>query len=320
MFSCNVFGRLSRHHAIRTRIGARVPLTVFPTAGYRPTRSPGCLPGRSRSTACIVRRMPDSFTEAIREKPAAIDVLVARDQHATYTEHLRSNSSVSTVVEVPADERHPDCIFVEDNAIVVGDKALITRSGAPSRRGEVVPVQEALHRLGVSTVRMEAPGTLDGGDVIVVPGHIFVGDSERSNEQGAAALAVAFPSHRVSRIKVAGALHLKSMLSWAGPEVGFIVGDNPPSRAALQTILDTASETSGAWDAHVVPDAVAANVLRVGQTVYYHDNMAASRPHFLRLAEQVRDDGVQFVGINLSELNKADAALTCCSLLIDIDE
>ena len=222
------------------------------------------------------------------------------------------------MVSLPADEVHPDCIFVEDNAVVIGRTALITRSGAPSRRGEVGPVHAALRNLGIATVEMSAPATLDGGDVIVVPGHIFVGESSRSNVEGAAALAATFPSHTVTRVPVAGALHLKSMLSWAGPEVGFVVGDSLPALAALQRLQAIIGGNGDcAWQAHVVPDAVAANVLRVGDTVYYHANFAQSRPHFQRMADTFRGDGVDFVGLDLSELNKADAALTCCSLLVD---
>ncbi|MEO0606252.1 MAG: hypothetical protein AAF211_32785 [Myxococcota bacterium] len=85
----------------------------------------------------VVREVPDSFVSALAETPRRISLTKARKQHARYVEALRAAGAGVRVV--PADEDHPDCPFVEDQAVVLGSRALITRAGHPSRQGEAGP-------------------------------------------------------------------------------------------------------------------------------------------------------------------------------------
>ena len=111
----------------------------------------------------LVRSVTDSFSRALVGEPGSVlDPDRARRQHADYVAVLRSAGY--TIEEVAGDEAHPDCVFIEDTAVVLGSVAVIARSGASSRRGEAVPVRDALTgRFSIATI--DAPGTLDGGDV-----------------------------------------------------------------------------------------------------------------------------------------------------------
>ncbi len=136
----------------------------------------------------LVREVPDSFPDALRDDPAgpAPDLRRARTEHAAYLAALVGAGY--ELITIPPEEAHPDCPFVEDAGVIVGDVALVTRPGAPARRGEVEAVAAAL--AGHFPIeRMAAPATLDGGDVLQVGGRIFVGRSGRTNEAGIRRLA-----------------------------------------------------------------------------------------------------------------------------------
>lgn len=142
--------------------------------------------------------MPSTITRALsKESPAGgIDFAECVQQHHAYVERLlAAMGSGASVVEVAADDRHPDCVFVEDVAVVSGNVAVITRPGHPSRRGEVGPVAEAICSKGpFAVVEIGGEGTVDGGDVLIVNDLCLVGISSRTNEEGARQLAGALMS------------------------------------------------------------------------------------------------------------------------------
>ena len=147
-----------------------------------------------------------------------IDLAVAQAQHAAYEAALRSlGFSVQRVAEAPA---LADSVFVEDVAVVFPELAVMTRPGAESRRAEGGAVADVLghHR---ALAKIEAPGTLDGGDVLVLDKDVAVGDTSRSNAEGVAQLARLLAPHgyRVRHIPVHGALHLKSAVTRVGDRV-----------------------------------------------------------------------------------------------------
>ena len=109
----------------------------------------------------IVRAVPDAYARCLRTGDHAIDVDRARAQHRGYVAAL-TDAGVSVLL-LPADEAHPDACFIEDTAVVLAEHALVTRPGAPSRRGEVAPVATVLtnHRV---LHTMDAPAILDGGE------------------------------------------------------------------------------------------------------------------------------------------------------------
>src|SRR5262249_13778859 len=165
-------------------------------------------------------------------------------QHAAYADALRAlGLEVEVLDALPG---FPDAYFVEDVAVVVPELAIVARPGAPSRLGEADFIVPALvrHR---EVVRLEAPATLDGGDVLIAGRSVFIGLSARTNEEGAAQLARLLEprGYRSRTVPVAAGLHLKSSVSWLGGETLLVserLGDRPELRAFRHLLVDPAEE------------------------------------------------------------------------------
>lgn len=130
------------------------------------------------------------------------------------------------VIEMPPLEEHPDSAFIQDTAIVGGrsGRALIARFGAVSRRGEEVSVENLLKGMGFKTLRVQEPGTLEGGDVMVTDlGLVYVGVSDRTNTIGVEYLRKVFPEVRVVEVSVTKVLHLLSAVNYLGNKTVAIV-------------------------------------------------------------------------------------------------
>src|SRR5262249_8595973 len=115
---------------------------------------------------------------------------------------------------VPADDDMPDSVFIEDTAVVFDDLAIVTRPGAASRRAETAAVAEAVSRF--RTLRwIEAPATVDGGDVLVAGRRVFVGRSSRTNDAGIDAMRAILGPRQfdVRGVDVRRCLHLKSAVT-----------------------------------------------------------------------------------------------------------
>lgn len=230
----------------------------------------------------------------------AIDVATAIRQHCEYEELLRTLGC--DVRQLPPLPHHPDSVFIEDTAIVLDECAVITRPGAESRRGEVDGVADALRSFR-RLYHIEAPGTLDGGDILRVGKHIYIGESTRSNPDGARQLAdaVAPYGYTVKRVPIRGCLHLKTAVSVL-PEDSLIIDPR---------CVD-AENFDGAYCIHVPPDeAEAANVLVVGDVVVVPASGTRTR-------EALDAEGFRTVTVDASELAKAEGGLTCCSLLLTV--
>lgn len=228
-----------------------------------------------------------------------IDLAVARAQHRRYEEVLGELGC--TVLSLPADPDLPDSVFVEDTAVVFDELALIARSGAPARRGEAAALARALapyRRL----VRLDAPGTLDGGDVLRAGRQVYVGASTRTDPAGMRQLeAILRPfGYRVSSVPVHGCLHLKSAVTAVAPDLLLL---NPrwvdPGRFAGYRILEVAPG-----------EPYAANGLRVGGRLVYPSA-------FPETAGRLEAAGVALVLVEMSELHKAEGAVTCCSVVFE---
>jgi len=235
-----------------------------------------------------------------------IDYARAVAEHATYEAVLaRLGCRVIRLADLPD---HPDSVFVEDAAVVLDEIAVIARPGAESRRGEIGTVADAL-RAYRRLAMIEAPATLDGGDVLVTPGRIFVGMSGRTNSDGIAQLAaIAAPcGYETIRVPVTACLHLKSAVTLAGrlsPEGG---------RAAFLV--------NPAWvDAQIFGNVElievdpsepgAANVLRIGDRVI-------CGTQYPRTRARLEAAGFATVAVAAGELAKAEGGLTCGSLVFE---
>ena len=228
----------------------------------------------------------------------SIDLDLARQQHARYEACLAELGC--TVVRLPAEADFPDSVFVEDTAIVLDELAVLTRPGVASRRGEVASVATALapYRRCVS---IEAPATLDGGDVLVVGRDVFVGLSSRSEARAIEQLRglLEGDGYRVTGVTVTGCLHLKSAVTQVGPDLllvhpGWVNGVVFPG---LRTIEIDPREPFGA------------NALLVGSAVVY----PAEHP---RTAERLAAAGIEVRLVDASELAKAEGGVTCSSLIL----
>ncbi len=229
-----------------------------------------------------------------------IDVALAGEQHRAYEERLRELGC--TVVPLPGEPGLPDAVFVEDCAVVLEDVAVITRPGAESRRAETASVARALEPYR-RIVRLEPPATLDGGDVLRVGGTLYVGRSRRTNAAGVAQLArtVAPLGVRVVTVAVTGCLHLKSAVTLVAPGVLLVQPAwlSPDELApALERILVDPEEP------------FAANALLVGGAVIHP---AA----FPRTRRRLETRGIDVRPVDVSELAKAEGAVTCCSLVFE---
>lgn len=261
-----------------------------------------------RYTKAVVRGVPDSFSAAalrLDEPEETINLAKAREQWSTYVAALKKLGLA--VIEMAAEGEFPDCVFIEDTAVVCDETALITRPGHVSRQGETTAVRKILKDLGLKIVEVDEPAVMDGGDVMFTGREFFVGLSSRTNEEGVDSLRKAFPQYPVSVVKVPkGVLHLKSVLSMAGPNL-IAIGQ---STAAERLWKEMEENGKFQYNKLSLPEDRAANCLYINGVLVHQ---SAIGPQSMKVLKSLN---CRRVGLDLSELAKADGCLTCCSLLI----
>jgi dimethylargininase len=226
-----------------------------------------------------------------------IDIALANRQHHAYEQALAGLGC--QVIALPAEPELPDSVFVEDAAIVLDEVAVITRPGAESRRAETETIGQALRPFRELVV-VESPGTVDGGDVLVLGKTIYVGASSRSNRQAVEQMQSTLGrfGYRVEHVPVRGCLHLKSAVTLAAEGV---LLSNPQW-------VDVALFPGMAFVEVDPSEPHGANVLRIGDAVIY----SSSHP---RTRERMEKRGIRVVAVDVSEMEKAEGAVTCCSLV-----
>ena len=237
--------------------------------------------------------------ELVHQERRPIDVARAMRQHRRYEEALAALGC--RVETLPADPELADSVFVEDACVVLDEVAVITRPGAESRRPETAPIARALAPYR-PLVSIAPPGTLDGGDVLRIGRTLYVGLSDRSNQAAIDQLsrALAPYGYAVRGVAVRGCLHLKSAVTAVDDETVLV---NPEWVDAVVFTGTRAIEIDPR-------EPGAANVLRIGERVIYPASFPATRR---RLAAA----GVDVVEVDVSELQKAEGAVTCCSLVFE---
>jgi len=251
----------------------------------------------------ITRRVsPDiNQCELTYQQRVPIDFARAEEQHLAYEQCLRELGA--EVIAHPAEPGFPDCMFVEDPTVVFDEVAVIMRMGVESRRGEEATLVRALRKFR-AVMGIAPPATIEGGDVLRVGRNVFVGRSPRTNAEGVVALkALLEPiGYSVQPVELRGCMHLKS---------GCTTLDDGTILAHREWIDTTPFETFRIVD--VAPDeARAANVLRVGETIVMAEGFPETRKIVERLGYRVRT-------LEISELMKAEAGLTCSSLLFEAE-
>jgi len=225
-----------------------------------------------------------------------VDLGLARAQHATYAKALAASGW--QVEQVPVAEDCPDSVFVEDAVVACDDLAVLTRPGAPQRRPEIDGVAQAMASLGLRTARIEAPGTLDGGDVLQAGTTVYVGRGGRTNGEGIRQLRALLASlgRTVTGVPLGAVLHLKSAVTALPDGTFLLLPDLVP--AGLFPAVRPVTEESGC---HVVPLG--------GDRVL----IAASAP---RTAASLADLGFTPVVVDISEYEKLEGCVTCLSVLL----
>lgn len=250
-------------------------------------------------THAIVRGVPKTFDRAItpHESAEPIDVERAREQHEAYCRALEGLGL--KLIRIAADDRFPDCCFVEDAALVLGDRAIITAPGAATRRGETAALEETLQGLKLLH-RIETPATLDGGDVLLIDGHLYVGISRRTSSHAAEQLGqyLAGAGYEIIPVAVSGILHLKSACTHLGGDV--IVH--------LPGYLD--DDVFARYETITVPsnEAHAANCLSINGAVLVPAGAPETRG-------RIEAAGFETLEIDISESHKAGGGLTCSSII-----
>lgn len=230
---------------------------------------------------------------------APIEIDLARRQHHAYEQALRDLGC--RVVSLPEAPELPDAVFVEDLALVLDEVGILTRPGAESRRPEAPTVEQTLGRYRPIR-RIEPPGTLEGGDILRLGRTIYVGRSGRSNEEGIRQLTALSGEFGYAVVSVAlrGCLHLKSAVT-----------DIAPGRLLLNPDWVAPELFEGwAWIAVASGEQHASNALRIGEGLIY----PASFPRTLEMLDRT---AVKVIPVDVSEIQKAEGAVTCCSLVFE---
>ena len=246
----------------------------------------------------LIRRPSSRLAEGIvtHISRTPVDVALALMQHAAYAEALAASGWM--IQQAPIADDCPDSVFIEDAVVICEDLAVLTRPGAPARRAEVAGVAQAVRSLGLRTVCIEEPGTLDGGDVLQVGTTVYVGRGGRTNGAGIRQLRtlLAALGRTVIAVPLENVLHLKSAVT-ALPDGTFLLRPGLVPAELFPAVRPVGEEAGS----HVVP--LGGDRVLIG----------ASAP---RTAELLEDLGFTPVVVDISEFEKLEGCVTCLSVLL----
>ncbi len=253
--------------------------------------------------------MSQSFTRALCRRPGSDlaggittsdlskpDFSLACDQFDSYVALLTECGLEVTVLEALGG--FPDAHFIEDTAVVTADVAVITNPGAASRQGEQHTVARAM-AAHLPLAHIESPGTLDGGDVLMIGTHFLIGVSDRTNEEGARQLGAILESHGNTWqvVPVAAGLHFKSSVNLVGPNT-LLVTETFVGREELED-----------FEKIIVPpdEEYAANTLLIDGRLVLPAGYPKTRKMLEALSQPITE-------LDTSEFRRMDGGLTCLSL------
>lgn len=251
-------------------------------------------------TVAITREVSPRFNECeithIDRTP--IDVNVARAQHHEYVQALKQLGC--DVVELPAEQHLPDSVFVEDTAFILPEVAVITRPGADSRKPETESIIRALTPYR-KLVHVHDPATVDGGDVLVTGKNIYVGLSTRSNQAAIDQLNEILEEfgYKVTGVEMRDCLHLKTAVTRVDDST-LLINKNWVDTHHFETIK---------WIEVDPSEPFAANCLPVGDSIIFPTT-------FPKTCSKLEDAGYNVITVDVTELAKAEGAVTCCSLVL----
>jgi len=243
------------------------------------------------------QRLGEGLVTHIERTP--VDIALAFEQWRNYCDALHRFGW--EIVELPPADAHPDGVFIEDAMVVFRDLAVITRPGAPERRGEIVGLSEAVSPSGLDVKQLPA-GHLDGGDVLKIGSTAYVGVGGRTDRAGISALEemIAPRGWTVRPVSVTKVLHLKSAVTALhdGTVIGF-----PP-------LVDDPSQ----FDAFLeVPEEHGGHVVLLDESTAL---MSASAP---QTASLLREGGTAIECVDISEFERLEGCVTCLSVRVRAD-
>ena len=254
----------------------------------------------------LVRGISDGFENALAQYfgTGPTDLPAARAQHDAYVKALQGAGV--EVIELPADPAYPDCVFVEDQAVVIDGHVLLPTVGAPSRRGEQPPIAEILTEAlqGRMICRMTGDARLDGGDVLRVRNRFFVGRSTRTNDAGIAELKELLDhlGHRLDVIPIPEhALHLTSISS-APTDSDLLIPEGylePQMFPDMEDIM-----------VHVIPGPEVYGCNTIG----FADGSVLMATDYPSVQATLEGIGLTPVPLTMDEIRAADGSLTCLSI------
>ncbi len=237
--------------------------------------------------------------ELTHMKRQTLDLDLARTQHEAYNQALRDLGV--EVIELAEQPTLPDSVFVEDTALIFNEVAVITHPGAESRRPETASIAQALSRYR-TLLTIESPAILDGGDVLTIGKNVYVGLSSRSNPEAVVQLQkhLEHYGYHVHGLEMGQCLHLKTAVTALDDQTVLLNSAwiDPKLFEAYRVVETHADEPFGA------------NVVRVGKKLLY----GAGYP---RTQSKIEAMGYAVKSVDMSELAKAEGAVTCCSLMLD---
>lgn len=249
----------------------------------------------------IVKPPGKSFDKGITTAELGVpDLSLARKQHQAYCSALESCGITLSILQ--SDDKFPDSTFVEDTAVLTSSCAVLAHPGAASRRGELVSIKPAIAKFFETVHTIQAPGTLDGGDICQAGDHFFIGISERTNVDGAQQLASILEryGHTSSFVDIRGIdglLHLKSGIAHLDNHLLVMVKD-----------LAQLPDFDGFKIIYVDEDEnYAANCVRGNDFVLVADG-------FPKISEKLSKAGFRILPLQVSEFQKMDGGLSCLSL------
>jgi dimethylargininase len=297
------------------------------------------------SIVAITRDLPDTFADALEEfstrkqnhhggsssllpppPPPVFCLATCRAQHAEYVRVLQQY--VDRVVTLPAANAFPDSVFVEDTMVAVGAEVVLTNPGHASRVGEVQLMEEALlqhpdlkdHVTILDDMRRHGnAATCDGGDVLRIGDTMFVGMSQRTNVGGYQVLQNAFPRLNVIPIPALAqgkvALHLKSVVTNLNDRA-ILVPTGHLGDLVVIAMQDALVQHEIELDVYRLDNMLWCNVVALPGTVIAQKRM--NDQSRLALERACTEQDLELVLVDTSALATKDAALTCCSVLLEL--
>ncbi|WHY67543.1 arginine deiminase family protein [Neobacillus sp. SuZ13] len=246
----------------------------------------------------IVKTPGESYIHGLTTSDLGNPILEkALEQHKAYIDALKTCGVEVTVL--PSHTDFPDSTFVEDTAVLTPKFAVISNPGAPSRNGEIIEMESTIKSHYENIYYIKSPGTLDGGDILQIENHFYLGLSERTNLEGAEQLKqiLELEHYQATIVQLEKFFHLKTGISYLGNQTIVVAGefiDHPVFNSYTKIIVPPEEE-------------YAANCIRVNDYVIIPAG-------FPQTKQKMNEAGFQTIELDMSEFRKLDGGLSCLSL------